>query len=130
MHQDFKRMRQMAGFNSREKVAEFCGVTVKTVKNWEKHGAPTMTVKLMGLMAGDLSHLGKAWRGIYLEPDCIAMSKIDFIYPCEIPAIRFVYNKAGIDRSQLFERDRRPFELKENLFKTPDFTDNNQGSEK
>lgn len=96
---DFKYLRFEAGFNSREKAADFCGVTVRTVRNWERCGAPVMAVKLMGLLAGDLSRFGEDWAGVRLEPDCVSTGKLDFVYPHEINAMRYLYQAAKIDRS-------------------------------
>jgi len=57
----FYALRFKAGFNSWEKCAEFCGVTVRTIKNWERTGAPITAIKLMSLMSRDLSHFGENW---------------------------------------------------------------------
>lgn len=102
MNADFYALRLKAGFNCRAAAAEFCGVTEKSVRNWEKSGAPVTAIRLMGLLNGDLSNMGgKEWRGVWLEPDCISISKTDFVYPCEIGAIRYLYQAAGLERHKI-----------------------------
>jgi hypothetical protein len=60
---DFYRLRMEAGFNSWPKLAVFLGVTVRTVQNWERWGAPVAVEKFLRLLAGDLSFIGREWVG-------------------------------------------------------------------
>jgi hypothetical protein len=60
---DFYRLRMEAGFNSWLKLAAFLSVTVRTVQNWERWGAPPAVEKYLRLLAGDLSFIGREWEG-------------------------------------------------------------------
>ncbi len=59
----FEELRLAAGFPDRESAASFCGVTVRTVRNWERGKVPPYIVKLFQLAGGDLEWVGREWRG-------------------------------------------------------------------
>ncbi len=63
MSEEFSRLRLAAGFPDRESAASFCGVTVRTVRNWERRGAPVYIVKLFQMAGGDLAWVNRDWRG-------------------------------------------------------------------
>ncbi|BCX89510.1 hypothetical protein MIN45_P1883 [Methylomarinovum tepidoasis] len=63
---EFAHLRLLAGFPDRESAASFCGVTVRTVRNWEKRGAPPYIVKLFQQAQGDLSWAHPSWQGFRL----------------------------------------------------------------
>lgn len=60
---DFYKLRMEAGFNSWPKLAEFLGVTLRTVQNWERSGVPIMVEKFLRLLGNDLSFIGPEWKG-------------------------------------------------------------------
>lgn len=61
--------RFQAGFVCPQKAAELLGVTVRTVRNWDRRGSPVPVMRLLQLLAGDVAGLYPAWRGFQLRPD-------------------------------------------------------------
>ena len=58
---DFYRLRSRLGLST-QAVAELCGVTPRSVQNWDKHGAPIMAVKLLTIW--DRQYVGHpGWNG-------------------------------------------------------------------
>lgn len=98
----FKIKAHRAGLESDEKLAIFFDVSVRTVKNWKKNNKPPHAVFLcLNFMIGDLSHLGKNWKGFRLTDDCIESPEGDFIYHYEVRSLRYIYQVAEIQRFKL-----------------------------
>jgi len=55
---DFYELRIKAGYPSRIDAAQLCGVTPRTIRNWEKNGAPKTATSLIQLSAGSLDWAG------------------------------------------------------------------------
>ncbi len=51
---EFYCLRAKAGFQCAKKTAAFLGVSVRSVKNWERSGAPVAVIKLFQLMTQNL----------------------------------------------------------------------------
>lgn len=59
---DFLKWRK-AYFIEVDAAAEYFQVTAKTIRNWDKNGAPHMAMRLIAIQTGDLSGIHPAWRG-------------------------------------------------------------------
>lgn len=100
VHVDFKLLRWNAGYLDRQECADFLGVTVKSIRNWDRQQkAPLVVVKLLQLYCGELDALGPAWSGFRIRPGVIESDDGKaFIYPGEIRALPYVYKAAGLER--------------------------------
>ena len=90
-----------SGFHTEKELANFFGVTEKTVHNWQTHRLPKPVLLCLELMGGKLDGLGKPWRGFRLTPEAIESPNGEFIYAYEVRAIAYVYLAAGIERARL-----------------------------
>jgi|GEM_PF-2027241 hypothetical protein len=68
---EFYCLRLKCGYQCPKKTAAFLGVTVRTVKNWERSGAPVAVIKLFRMMAHDLGWIGRDWEGFTIVEDRI-----------------------------------------------------------
>jgi len=97
---DFRSRYRFVGLTS-SKVAELFSVTERTIRNWEKKGAPPYVDKFLMLYEGRLDFFGKAWIGFRLTPECLESPEGDFVYPGEVRGLKYLYGAVGIDRTNL-----------------------------
>ncbi|MDD5033197.1 MAG: hypothetical protein PHE55_00435 [Methylococcaceae bacterium] len=61
---DFYRLRLKTGLGNLDKAAELCGVTTRTIQNWDKKGAPATAMRLLQLYDRKYcSGIGPQWEG-------------------------------------------------------------------
>jgi len=61
---DFHKLRLKVGLADTAQAAEFCGVTVRTIQNWDKTGAPFIAMRLLHLYdRHELGGHGEDWKG-------------------------------------------------------------------
>ncbi|HYE37831.1 hypothetical protein [Methylocaldum sp.] len=101
---EFYCLRAKAGFQCPKKTAAFLGVSVRTVKNWERLGAPVHVVKLFRLLAQDLGWIGKDWEGFSIVEDRIIGPGRAFITPGMIRA--FPYLESELERRRAVDLNR------------------------
>ena len=90
---------------SRAQCAELFGRGEKTIRNWEKNGAPEYAKRFLLLYQGRLDFFGKAWKGFRITPECLeAPGGGDHVYPGEVYALRYIYAASGVDRTKLCTR--------------------------
>ena len=58
MQSDFKELRLKAGFTRIKDLASYLGKSCKTIRNWEKNGAPIMAIRAIQYQAG----IAKGWK--------------------------------------------------------------------
>jgi transcriptional regulator with XRE-family HTH domain len=58
----FYRLRTALGLK-REAVAELCGVSLRTITNWDRDGAPETAMAVLRLSSRDLGAFHPDWRG-------------------------------------------------------------------
>jgi transcriptional regulator with XRE-family HTH domain len=86
---DFYQLRLDAGF-TRKSLSEYLSISQQTVRNWDRKGAPVTVVKLLQLLANDLSHLGSAWSGFYFYNGELKSPEGDYYRAGDIRAIPYL----------------------------------------
>lgn len=100
MELTFKESYRFRGLN-RKQVAWLFDVTEKTIRNWEKKGAPVYVNRFMKLFDGRLDFFGPQWQGLRITPEFIQSDDgKDFVYPGEIRGIRYLYLAADMNRGE------------------------------
>ncbi len=95
---NFTYLRLLAGFPDRKSAASFCGVSERTVRNWEKHGAPKAIVKLMTMASSDLSWIDKRWQGFRFYKGTLITDTNYPIYPGDLRAFPYLVQTAKAQR--------------------------------
>jgi transcriptional regulator with XRE-family HTH domain len=87
---DFYLIYRQAGFFQKT-LADYLGVTSKTVRNWEKTNKPPIAViKLLQLIANDLSHLGNDWAGFRFIAGELVTPENEFVSPGKVRAHKYL----------------------------------------
>ncbi len=61
---EFWKLRHKAGLGDKEKAAELCGVTVRTIENWDRKGATATATRLLHLWdRKECAGAGPEWAG-------------------------------------------------------------------
>jgi hypothetical protein len=101
---EFYCLRLKCGYQCPKKTAAFLGVTVRTVKNWERAGAPIAVIKLFRMMAQDLGWIGQDWEGFSIVEDRIIGPGRVFVTPGMIRA--YPYLESELDRRRADDLER------------------------
>ena len=87
-----------------QQAAAICGVSVRTIRRWEKAGAcPVWFSALLTAYAGDLGGLrgGEDWRGWRLVRGRLVSPEGDIFTPGQLRSIRWLYGEAQALRAQV-----------------------------
>jgi transcriptional regulator with XRE-family HTH domain len=95
---------------SQKKTAEICGVTIKTIRNWEsgKTKTPISAIKLIGIFSGKLDFVDKTWENFYFDGECIISKNGNHLYPFEIDTLPWLYKLAKIQRFKICKIAENP----------------------
>lgn len=109
--ENFYELRMKASLN-REAAAKLFNVTLRTVNNWDKEKCkvPKAVILFLQLKIGDLSFLGKKWRGFYLSDECLEAPNGDFIYYYECHSIKYLYEAADRERFKMARMLKQRFD--------------------
>lgn len=73
----FKRLRLDAGLADKQKAAKTCGVTERTIENWDRKGAPPMAERLLLLLnRRECAGAGEGWRGWLFSRGALLNSRL------------------------------------------------------
>ena len=107
----FKNLRQRVML-TQEACAELCGVTKRTIRNWETHGAPEMALKFLHMYdRQDCSSHGSAWRGFKFSKGKLICGKLSFT-PKNLKTVPYyvdVFNRVQAAKHR-YELDGYPLE--------------------
>ncbi len=87
---DFYELRIKAGLTSRHDTAILCGVTPRTIRNWEKHKAPKAAISLILLSTGYIDWAGPPWHGWRFHHGHLITPEHDTITAGDIRAIPYL----------------------------------------
>jgi DNA-binding XRE family transcriptional regulator len=89
-------------FYTRDDCSRIFKVTRRTVNNGEsgRIKPPFGVIICLQMFAGRLDHLGKAWRGFHITPECIESPDGDFVRLNEIRALRYAMQALEINRQK------------------------------
>jgi len=89
MYSDFKELRLKAGFTRIKDLANYLGKSCKTIRNWEKNGAPKMAIRAIQYQAG----IAKGWKSFQFSDNGYVRTPIeDTFSSTEIEQIKY-FNK-------------------------------------
>ena len=94
----FTYLRLLAGFPNRKSAADFCGVTERTIRNWEKNGAPEAVIKLMTLASQELSWINDSWKNFRFYQGRLITDRKFPITPEDLRAFPYLLQAANARR--------------------------------
>jgi len=101
---EFYCLRAKTGYQCPKKTAAFLGVSVRTVRNWERSGAPLAVIRLFRLLARDLGGIGRDWEGFFITEDRLVGPGRAYITPGMIRA--FPYLESELERRRAADLER------------------------
>lgn len=90
-------------------LADYLGVSIQTIRRWEiTNNPPIAVIKLLQLLANDLSHLGKEWSGFRFIAGELVTPEDQFVAPGKIRAHKYLLMTIDF-------RERENLKLKQQL---------------
>ena len=100
---DFRALRYSAGFPRLQDAAEFLGVSTKTIKNWDKNGAPIVAIRALEYRAG----IAEGWKDFLFRAGNVSTPANEIYNSVEVHQIKYFnvlcYN-LGRDHCKLPEK--------------------------
>ena len=84
-------LRFKAGYGDDDKAADLCGVTIQTIRRWDKHGAPTAIKTLFKILSLDLGWIDPKWAGFRFHGGLIYTPANEALEPWMIQQFRSIY---------------------------------------
>lgn len=105
---DFQRLRLRVSL-SVEACAELCGVTVRTIQNWDAKGAPLIAMRLLHIYdRQDLGGHGSEWRGWRFSRGKLICGRLSF-HPRNLRQVPHYVDLVGrLEGARLRYRDGLP----------------------
>jgi len=102
---DFQELRFSAGFNSRQKVADYLQLNVSTVSRWESGNIepPFSVIELMRMLAGKLPSVGRRqdWHNWTFQDEYLYTPNGDKFTQGDIMNIKTLYARLANSRAEI-----------------------------
>jgi DNA-binding XRE family transcriptional regulator len=103
---ELHELRHRAGYLDKKRLAQLCGVTERTVENWEKVGPPTAVKTLLQVLAKDLEWMGQEWAGFRLYNGELLGPNGEWITPGMIRAFPHMERALELQRLAMLDEHR------------------------